>query len=142
MLFLSSDMAQPQIIHTDYISESEAKEIAKYLVDNYSGAGDEVSIELQTAGTAIEMAANEEDEDELYEEARELVIAAGKASTSYLQRRLKVGYARAARLIDMLEERGVVGPGEGSKPREVIGGYSSGETQNESNTEGSRPEEM
>lgn len=60
------------------------------------------------------------DDDDLYEEARQIVIEAGKASTSYLQRKLKVGYARAARLVDMLEERGVVGPGEGAKPREVL----------------------
>ncbi|MDO8751967.1 MAG: DNA translocase FtsK, partial [Candidatus Wolfebacteria bacterium] len=60
------------------------------------------------------------DDDELYEEAVEVVRSAGKASSSLLQRRLKVGYARAARLLDMMEERGVVGPGEGSKPREIF----------------------
>ncbi|PIR02729.1 MAG: cell division protein FtsK [Candidatus Nealsonbacteria bacterium CG_4_9_14_0_2_um_filter_37_38] len=58
-------------------------------------------------------------EDPLYEEAKKLVIEARKASASLLQRRLRIGYARAARLIDTLEERGVVGPGEGAKPREV-----------------------
>jgi S-DNA-T family DNA segregation ATPase FtsK/SpoIIIE len=62
-----------------------------------------------------------EEEDEMYEEAKRTVMEAGKASTSYLQRKLGVGYARAARLIDMLEERGVVGPGSGAKPREVMG---------------------
>ena len=61
------------------------------------------------------------DADELYEEARETVIQAGKASTSFLQRKLRIGYARAARLVDMLEERGVVGAGSGAKPREVFG---------------------
>ena len=60
------------------------------------------------------------EEDPLYEEARKLVIEAKKASASLLQRRLRVGYARAARLIDILEERGVVGPGEGAKPREIL----------------------
>ena len=59
-------------------------------------------------------------DDELYEDARQIVIEAGKASTSYLQRRLKIGYARAARLVDMLEERGVVGQGEGAKARQVL----------------------
>jgi DNA segregation ATPase FtsK/SpoIIIE, S-DNA-T family len=62
----------------------------------------------------------DEGEDALYEEARALVIQAGKASSSYLQRRLRIGYARAARLLDLLESNGVVGPGEGAKPREVL----------------------
>ena len=60
-------------------------------------------------------------EDSLYEEAKRLVIEANKASASLLQRRLRIGYARAARLIDILEERGVVGPGEGARAREVYG---------------------
>ena len=65
---------------------------------------------------------DDEDDDELYAQAKEEVVKAGKASTSYLQRKLRVGYARAARLVDLLEQRGVIGPGDGAKPREVIGG--------------------
>jgi S-DNA-T family DNA segregation ATPase FtsK/SpoIIIE len=62
-----------------------------------------------------------EGEDEMYDEAVELVRRLGKASVSLLQRRLRIGYTRAARLIDVMEERGVVGPAEsGSKPREVL----------------------
>ena len=60
------------------------------------------------------------DDDELYEEAKELVINSGKASASYLQRRLSIGYARAARLLDLLEEGGIVGEGNGSEPRKVL----------------------
>ena len=59
----------------------------------------------------------------MYEDAREAVVSAGKASTSYLQRKLGVGYSRAAKLMDMLEERGVIGPANGSKPREVFGAH-------------------
>ncbi len=59
-------------------------------------------------------------EDQLYEEAKNIVTQARKASTSLLQRRLRVGYSRAARLMDALEERGVIGPQDGSKPREVL----------------------
>ena len=62
-----------------------------------------------------------DDDDDMYESAREAVTAAGKASTSYIQRKLGVGYSRAAKLMDMLEERGVIGAANGSKPREVIG---------------------
>ena len=62
---------------------------------------------------------SDEEEDEMYEEARACMIEAGKASTSYLQRKLKLGYARAARLMDMLEERGVIGPGWRETERSV-----------------------
>ena len=57
--------------------------------------------------------------DSLYEEAKRVVIEANKASASLLQRRLRVGYARAARLLDLLEDKGIIGPGEGAKPRKV-----------------------
>jgi S-DNA-T family DNA segregation ATPase FtsK/SpoIIIE len=62
------------------------------------------------------------EEDDMYDAAKEAVISAGKASTSYIQRKLGVGYSRAARLMDMLEEKGIIGPANGSKPREVMGG--------------------
>ena len=62
----------------------------------------------------------DDEDDVLYPEAKALVIDSGKASASYLQRRLRVGYARAARLLDLLEQEGVIGPGDGAKPREVL----------------------
>jgi S-DNA-T family DNA segregation ATPase FtsK/SpoIIIE len=64
--------------------------------------------------------ANADDDDELYDEAVATVVEAKKASASLLQRRLKVGYARAARLLDLMEGKGVIGPGDGAKPREVF----------------------
>ena len=64
---------------------------------------------------------SEGDSDDLLEEAKAEVIRAGKASASLLQRRLRVGYARAARLLDLLEAAGIIGPGDGAKPREVYG---------------------
>lgn len=126
MLYLSGEMSQPQRVQSAYISENEVKSIVKYLVDTYAS---EIPSEINLTGndqknSIFEATLNDEkmeDEDDLYEEARQTVIEAGKASTSYLQRKLGVGYARAARLIDMLEERGVIGPGSGAKPREVIG---------------------
>ena len=65
------------------------------------------------------------DDDDLYEDAKEAVLEAGKASTSYIQRKLRVGYSRAARLMDMLEEKGVIGPANGAESRRVINEKSS-----------------
>ena len=65
-------------------------------------------------------AAYEGDKDEMYEKAVNLVVSSGQASISHLQRRLRLGYARAARIIDMMEAEGIVGPGDGAKPREIL----------------------
>jgi S-DNA-T family DNA segregation ATPase FtsK/SpoIIIE len=130
-------MSQPQRIQSAFITEDETKSIVKYLVDSYAN---ELPSEINLAGDVqknniFEATIDDEkieDDDDLYEEAKQTVIEAGKASTSYLQRKLGVGYARAARLIDILEERGVIGPGSGAKPREIlIGGGGSGEEQTE-----------
>jgi S-DNA-T family DNA segregation ATPase FtsK/SpoIIIE len=126
MLYLGGEMSKPQRIQSAFISENEVKKVVKYLVDNFETLlSDEISFEKTETGNNPIFSTSFDDEtggsdDELYEQAREIVIQSGKASSSYLQRRLKVGYARAARLLDMLEERGVVGPGEGAKPREVL----------------------
>lgn len=128
MLFLSGEMSKPQRLQSPYISETEVKNVTKALAEAYQ---DEVPAEINL-GTAEQERnpifessleeGEEGDDDDLYEEAREIVLKAGKASTSYIQRKLRVGYARAARLIDMLEERGVIGEADGSKPRMVING--------------------
>ncbi len=128
MLFLSGEMSKPERMQSAFISETEVKKVVKYLSDQYRDSVPS-EIELSTgAPTAsptifdmsLESSNDLEDDDDMYEEARQCVIEAGKASTSYLQRKLKVGYARAARLMDMLEERGVVSAGDGAKPREVL----------------------
>lgn len=126
MLYQGGEMSKPQRLQCAYISESEVKKVVKHLSDAYK---DEIinEINLTNAEPSSDAifasgfdADDTEEEDDLYEEAREIVIHAGKASTSYIQRKLRVGYARAARLMDMLEERGVIGPSDGAKPREVI----------------------
>ena len=81
-----------------------------------------------------------DDDDELYPDAKRTVIEAGKASTSYLQRKLGVGYARAARLMDILEERGVIGPADGAKPRDVIGEGNADELAAEPSEDGDKEE--
>lgn len=126
-MLYSSGEAQPERLQSAFISEVEVKKVVKYLADAYA---DEVMDEITlTAGSIsadksiFESSLEDDDmgdDDEMYEEARACVMEAGKASTSYLQRKLKLGYARAARLMDKLEERGVIGPGDGAKPREVL----------------------
>ncbi len=128
MLFLSGEMSKPVRLQSAYISETELKKVTKYLAEQYK---DDVPSDLNlgggdgNGGSLFEgytgTSDDEEIDDNLYEEAREAVISAGKASTSYLQRKLRIGYSRAARLMDILEERSVIGPADGSKPRGVIG---------------------
>lgn len=125
-MLYSSGEGQPHRLQSSYISEDEVKKVAKYLREQYK---DELNEQIELTGTPtadksiFESVLNDEkssNDDELYEEARQIVIESGKASTSFLQRKLGIGYARAARLIDILEERGIVGPGNGAKPREVL----------------------
>jgi len=127
MLYLGGEMSKPVRLQSAFISETEVKHVVKYLADEYKDEIlGEISLTTPEAGSTAAFDAIVDDnsfdeEDEMYEPAREAVITAGKASTSYIQRKLGVGYSRAAKLMDMLEERGVIGPANGSKPREVIG---------------------
>jgi len=129
MLFISAEFSKPRRIQGAYITEEEINKVADFIKKNNKAVlGDEeeeTSIqkaigEITNNGQVMldEYMTSDED-DELYDEAVELVKKAGKASASLLQRHLKVGYARAARLLDMMEAKGLIGPGEGAKPREV-----------------------
>lgn len=126
MLYTSGEMAKPIRLQSPYISEGEVKKVVDYFVKNYEQEIpnevnlDSESIQKNVIFESITSGGDNDVDDDLYEEAREIVIRAGKASTSYLQRKLRIGYARAARLMDILEEKNVIGPGEGSKPREVL----------------------
>ncbi len=131
MLYISSDSGRPQRIQGAYVSEKEVSKVVEHIISKEESGGkmDESLIE-EIEKTSQKEEGDEsfyDEEDSLYEEAKKIVIESRKASASLLQRRLKIGYARAARLIDMLEERGVVGPGEGAKPREIYTGDDSGE---------------
>ncbi|MBP6904934.1 MAG: DNA translocase FtsK, partial [Candidatus Pacebacteria bacterium] len=116
---------QPERVQSAYISEDEVKSVVKYLKNAFA---DDIRDTIELSGNItgeknmFSDSMENEDDDALYEEARQCIMEAGKASTSYLQRKLKVGYARAARLMDMLEERGVIGASDGAKPREVLEG--------------------
>jgi len=120
-LYMSAETTKPKRIQSAYISEKEVRKTVSFLEQK---DGEVQRVEFNEFEKSISENLKEpvgfmEDEDPLYEEAKRVVREAKKASASLLQRRLRVGYARAARLIDILEERGVVGPGEGAKPREV-----------------------
>ncbi|MEK7585775.1 MAG: DNA translocase FtsK 4TM domain-containing protein [Patescibacteria group bacterium] len=124
MLYASGEMSQPERLQSAFISEDEVKKVVEYLKKAYIDELPDTielsgSIEKNGGGLFSDSLEGSEDDD-LYEDARLTVIEAGKASTSYLQRKLGVGYARAAKLIDMLEERGVIGAGNGAKPRDVL----------------------
>ncbi len=124
MLFVTGDMSKPRRVQAPYVSEAEVRDVVKWIKSEYGDPdeGDDLGSNLESnLETATEESMNftEEENDPLYDEAKKLVIENKKASASFLQRRMRVGYARAARLIDIMEERGVVGPGDGAKPREI-----------------------
>ena len=121
MLFMAGDTAKPRRIQGAFVSESEVRKVVDFLKKEAEApVYDEEITEMKLQSAGIFGGAPEEADDEMYEEAKEIVIESGKASTSFLQRRLKLGYARAARIMDLLEENGIVGPGSGAKPREVL----------------------
>jgi S-DNA-T family DNA segregation ATPase FtsK/SpoIIIE len=124
MLYLSGDMSKPHRIQTAYISENEVKKVVDYIKKHNEENLDEITLSGNASETqnAIFSTSLEDDDvdDDLFEEAKSTVEHAGKASTSFLQRKLRIGYARAARLMDILEERGIIGAPDGARPRDVL----------------------
>lgn len=123
MLFIPPGSSRLTRIHGAYVSEKEAQQIVEHLRkqgrpmynDSVLSYGEE---ELDESGSPIE----DQVEDSLYKDAVRVVVSDGRASTSLLQRRLSIGYGRAAKLVDMMHKNGLVGPAEGSKPRDVLVG--------------------
>ncbi len=135
LLFINSQLSKPKRIQGAYIPEEEIKAVTDYIKEHNEPeevSDEELTFERTTdppAGSGqgdsdvkdvFEEFAETQDDDELMQEAIETVRQAQKASASLLQRRLKVGYARAARLLDLMEEKNIIGPGDGAKPREVF----------------------
>lgn len=114
-LYLPAGKPEPYRIHGAFVSGEEIERVVDFL----KSQGRPVVAD-DSALEQVRIADSEDADDQLYEEAMRLVVLHQQASTSMLQRRLKVGYSRAARLLDLLEERGVVGPSEGAKGREVL----------------------
>jgi S-DNA-T family DNA segregation ATPase FtsK/SpoIIIE len=120
-LFLSADLSQPKRIQCCYVGDGEIRKVVDYLMEQLDEPVQyEEGVTEKKANGGNDFGYDADGEDELLEEARDTVVRAGKASASYLQRRLKIGYARAARLLDLLEERGIIGPGDGAKPRQIL----------------------
>lgn len=125
MLFLPMGESSPERIQGAFVSDEELEALVDYSVKQQKAQFDDKYMNLESAkeqgnaGGEVH-SPNEEYDDPLYDEIVEFVITSGKASASLLQRKFKLGYNRAARIIDLLEERGIIGPQNGSKPREVL----------------------
>ena len=120
MLYLSGDASKPRRLQGVFVSEKEVKKVTKFLREGRDAESYYDENVLGAQDKKIGSFGDGAMDDELYEEAEKMIIETGKASASFLQRRLRVGYARAARLLDLLEEKGIVGPADGARPREVF----------------------
>lgn len=127
MLYLSADSNKPRRIQGVYLSEKEIKRVVEYIAEKNPLPSESDDVETQILSSYRESKEVKYDnffdvdslDEALLEDAREVIFEAKKASASLLQRRLRVGYARAARILDILEEKGLISPGDGAKPREV-----------------------
>jgi S-DNA-T family DNA segregation ATPase FtsK/SpoIIIE len=121
MLYTSATDPFPVRIQGAYVSEEEVERVVE-VVKTFGEPDyidEEIFVDDEDDGP-LEGSLFNDGDDPLYDKALEIVLLAGKASASYIQRRLKIGYNRAARLVEEMEQRGIVGPANGSKPREVI----------------------
>jgi S-DNA-T family DNA segregation ATPase FtsK/SpoIIIE len=129
MLYQAGDTSKPRRLQGAFVTEKEVKDVVRFIKQQAeqleeegetSGEPDKLKLEIdENVSEGSSFGDDDSMGDSLFFDAKEVVAQAGKASASLLQRRLKVGYARAARLLDLLEERGIIGPGEGAKAREV-----------------------
>ena len=120
MLFLPQGESVPTRVQGTFISDDEIKAVVDYTISQQKAMYDTSLTVADEDRGATTMVEDDDYEEPLYNEIREFVITQGKASASLLQRRFRLGYNRAARCIDLLEERGIVGPPNGAKPREVL----------------------
>lgn len=120
MLFMPLDAAKPQRIQGCFVSEQETEALVTYLKAQAQPNYEVLPSSLSLATGEDEESGEAEADDDLFESAVKLVVTGGGASTSMLQRRFKIGYTRAARLVDQMELRGIVGPLDGAKPRDIL----------------------
>ncbi|MCD4704899.1 DNA translocase FtsK [bacterium] len=129
MLFVSADLSKPRRLQGAFVSEQEKENIIEFLRKQAEPDYLDEVTESESATSSFISKGRNGDYDKLLMEAKEVVIRQEKASATLLQRRLRVGYARAARILDELEEIGVVGPANGPKPRDVLMQESGGQSQ-------------
>ena len=128
MLYLPAGKAEPLRVHAPFVADGEVGHVADFWREQAQAKYQEELLEApkeengKAGGGADEADADggADVDDDLYQDAIRVVCDAGRASTSTLQRRLRIGYGRAARLIDLMEKDGIVGPPDGTKPREVL----------------------
>jgi S-DNA-T family DNA segregation ATPase FtsK/SpoIIIE len=130
MLFAPIGNGKPLRVQGCFVDDEEVEAVANYVKDNYITHYDQTVIDeieqkvvqnsSKGSGPDPDPTADEAAGDEMLPAAVEVILETGQASVSMLQRRLKLGYARAARIVDEMEERGIVGPFKGSKPREIL----------------------
>ncbi len=140
MLYLSASSPKPKRIQGVFISESEVKKVVKFIISQKKedkkekeDNGKEIVESPHKEITDFKMEEGSGEDDELLKQIEEEIKRAKKASASFLQRRFRIGYARAARILDILEEKGVIGPADGAKPREVYGVAEEGSIEYENN---------
>lgn len=121
MLYVPPDQAKPSRVQGTYVSDKEIHNLIKHIKDQGQKPvyEEEIVVKYQSVGGKNGAQGGEEDRDELFDEAVQFVARAGKGSSSIIQRQFSVGYNRAARILDQMYAAGMVGPQEGSKPREV-----------------------
>ena len=117
LLFLPPGSPKPVRVQGAYVSDQEIERLTQFLKQQRAPAYDEQLLERARQPEGAHITA---DKDELYEAAKQLILDTGQASTSLLQRRLRLGYGRAARILDLMEQEGLVGPPQGSRPRDVL----------------------
>lgn len=118
MLYTSAELSKPRRIQGALVTDTEIERLVSYLKKQSGPAYQSEVTEKQVVATAGGF--DNLEDDELLDKAKEVIWQANRASASLLQRRLRIGYARAARLLDLLEEEGIIGPGDGAKPREIL----------------------
>lgn len=123
MLFLPMGENAPIRIQGAYVSDEELEKIVDYVISQQKAQYDEsLTVDRNSSSSTVndDYQSEEEYDDPLYNEIVDFAVKTGKISASLIQRKYRLGYNRAARIIDLLEERGIIGPPNGSKPREVL----------------------